>query len=520
MAFVNYKNTNNASSLLISDITASATTILITDWDQDLFPSNFPFLLTLEHLDTNENVILREIVKVVSSNQNTFTVERSAWTCVQDDTATNRAQDNTAHAFYSWDRVSLYWTAEQVQDIQNNLELKWNQDAIANVYDSSLTYAVWDVVVYKGDRYQNTTAVETPEEFDPTKWTKVNVQYTLDDHQTQIDDINTTISQLWGIRKVDVLVLGWWGWGWWGWRWNDWSSNCATWWWGWAWQLKVIEWVALKNNVFSVVVWNWWAWWNKGCTWTNWCNSNFWKIVAIGWGAWWGGWWSWNCCKCGRGCDWWNGWWSWGWGWENRPNLRTRWGSWAFWWHSWAIAFCASWFEIPYAWWGWGWVWWDWWNWFYPAPWQQVVYWTQTGGKWIAINFWWTLRCLWWGWSSANDYWQDHFYWWCGTWLCNSCALDWTYWWACFGWWRSSNMTPCNWTANTWWWGWGWMKTWFNQVWWNGWSWLVIVRYPTDCSYWIKTATWGTITTATIDWIEYKVHTFTSSWTFCITESV
>ena len=519
MSFVKYKNSNNASSLLIADITASQTTILITDWDQWLFPSSFPFLLTLEHLDASENVILREIVKVVSSNQNSFTVERSAWICVQDDTATNRVQDNTAHAFYSWDKISLYWTAEQVADIQNNLELKANQDSIANVYDNTATYSVGDVVVYQGDRYTCTTAVWTPEDFDSTKWTKVNVQYDLNDKQSQIDTINETISHLWWIRKVDVLVLGWWGWGWgWSWYWN-WYS----WWWGWAWQLKVIEWVALKNDVFSVVVWTWWTWWTwwaSWCTitaWNNWNASKFWKIVAIGWG------WGWAWCASTIWAWNWNNWWNWWGAWWNSATIwywySKPWASW-FWWHIWWSATgCASDTSVIF-WWGWGWVWWDWWNWptTFNSPWKLLSW--QVWGRWIATCFWWTLRCLWWWWWASWASAQSILLYFCGSMQYIDPNLNAIYNWICYWWGCNGNYNCCNWVANTWWGGWGghWYA-WNQAKWWAWWSWLVIVRYPTDCSYWIKTATGGTITTATIDWIEYKVHTFTSSWTFEITET-
>ena len=174
---------------MIADISASATALLIKDWDQSLFPTTFPFLLTLEHCDSDWNVILREIVKATASNQNSYTIVRWAWTCVQDDTASNRSQDNTAHAFYAWDKVSLYRTAEQVKDIQDKLELSVNDSSIAGEYDSTATYNVWDVVMYKWDRYSCTTAVSTAEAFDSTKWTKVSVQYNLDELQTEIDDL-------------------------------------------------------------------------------------------------------------------------------------------------------------------------------------------------------------------------------------------------------------------------------------------------------------------------------------------
>ena len=500
MSFVKYQNTNNASSLLIADITASQTTILITDWDQWLFPSSFPFLLTIEHLDASENVILREIVKVVSSNQNSFTVERSAWICVQDDTATNRVQDNTAHAFYSWDKISLYWTAEQVQDIQNNLEQKANQEAIANLYDNTATYSVWDIVVYGWDRYICSTAVETAEDFDSTKWTKVNIQYDLNDKQSQIDTINETISTLWAPPQVDVFVL------WWGWGWGRWYWAYQPWWWGWAWWLKVVLWTIVKSWVWiPIVIWTWWTWSAPWTTWwQNWWNSKFWHIVALWWWGWWAWWNSW-ACNC------WNFWWNWwGWGWWNSMFFGWKnyypWGWADFWWHPWMTWACCTW------WWGW----WAWWIILTEDAYCDCIlnaylrwYWWY----WIETCFWWTLRCLWWGWN----------WWWrmtnelvSGNKDCVIAQLIWIcYWW--WKWWTNCNCCWSSWTANTWWWwGWAW---WCNCRWWNGWSWLVIVRYPTDCSYWVKTATWGTITTATIDWIEYKVHTFTSNWTFKITET-
>lgn len=473
MAFVNYKNTNNASSLLISDITASATTILITDWDQGLFPSSFPFLLTLEHLDANDNVILREIVKVVASNQNTFTIERSAWTCVQDDTATNRVQDNTAHAFSVWDRVSLYWTAEQVADIQNNLELKWNQDSIANVYDNTATYSIGDIVVYNGDRYTCTTAVSTPEDFDSTKWTKVNIQNELNDHETRIDALENAS---WWTMQVDLLLVwGWWGW--WKWYWAK-----GYWWGGWAWQVKFIYWLLLKNNCYWITIWSWWAWWS-GSIWSIWWKSCFGDITAIWWGGWW--WWryTWNCH--------WTAWWNWWGAWGHCWNIQYWW-AWQEWWYPWANSRWET-------WWGGWWAWWFWWMaWLFMDQCQrQWIWW-----PWIATCFWWTLRCLWWWWTwwgvSVVAYLVNY------LWLC--------YWW--WNWWESSVWLA--WTANTWWGGWWW---WVSYNWWAWWSWLVIVRYPKDCSYWIACATWWTITEATINWIQYIVHTFTSWWTFNITQT-
>lgn len=46
---------------------------------------------------------------------------------------------------------------------------------IANVYDSSATYAVGDYAIYQNTLYKCTTAINVGEIFDPTKWTSVKV---------------------------------------------------------------------------------------------------------------------------------------------------------------------------------------------------------------------------------------------------------------------------------------------------------------------------------------------------------
>lgn len=163
MTFVNYQNSNNASSKLLADISASTTIILITSWEEALFPNSYPFLLTIEKVNSDWNVILREIVKVVSWNQNSFVVVRWAWKCVQDDTATTRVQSTATHSFSAWDRISLYWTAEQVKDIQDDLNSKlsieeyqswnyvywasttWNDDYAITLPIAPTSYAIWQV---------------------------------------------------------------------------------------------------------------------------------------------------------------------------------------------------------------------------------------------------------------------------------------------------------------------------------------------------------------------------------------
>ena len=119
---IKYNNTNNASTTLTAWISPSSTTLIVENGD--ILPA-VPFLLTLEHFD-NEKVTVREIVKCIAKVGTILTIQRGAWTCVQDDTATPKAQNNTPHSFSVWDVASIYWTSEQVQDIQNEIEKKLN----------------------------------------------------------------------------------------------------------------------------------------------------------------------------------------------------------------------------------------------------------------------------------------------------------------------------------------------------------------------------------------------------------
>lgn len=205
MTFVNYKNSNNASSKLIADVSASATTLLIESGDEAIFPNEFPYLLTIEKTNSDWAVILREIVKVTSKTQNSFEVVRWAWNCVQDDTASPRTQGNTAHSFASWDRICLYRTSEQVKDIQNRLETSVEDSAIADEYDASATYEVWDVITYKGERYICNTAITTAEAFDVNKRTKTPVQTDIDTMAEDIEQLKLKSSASDHLEE-DVLV--------------------------------------------------------------------------------------------------------------------------------------------------------------------------------------------------------------------------------------------------------------------------------------------------------------------------
>lgn len=151
----NYNNSNNASTTISAWISASATTLLV---DNGAILPNAPFLLTLEHMD-NEKVTVREIVKCTAKIGNSLTIERSAWICVQDDTVTPKVQNNTPHSFWVGDFASIYWTSEQVKDIQDEINQKLNItdfQAWTYVYSSSSTetdaYSItipWTITSYQ-----------------------------------------------------------------------------------------------------------------------------------------------------------------------------------------------------------------------------------------------------------------------------------------------------------------------------------------------------------------------------------
>lgn len=136
---IKYNNTNNASTTLTAWISASSTTLIVENGA--ILPA-VPFLLTLEHFD-NEKVTVREIVKCIAKADNILTIQRGAWTCVQDDSASTKEQWNSAHSFSVGDCASIYWTSEQVQDIQNEIEKKLNIDdfqAWTYVYGATSTW--------------------------------------------------------------------------------------------------------------------------------------------------------------------------------------------------------------------------------------------------------------------------------------------------------------------------------------------------------------------------------------------
>lgn len=132
MTFVNYETENNSFSYLAIALSADATTLQVNDWD--IFPQNWPFILTLEHYDDDWNCVKREIVKATARDGNTLTVVRWFEQCVADDTANPKTLQQAQFNFVAWDSVSLTLTSELITDIQNEITRQNDQYSTTENY--------------------------------------------------------------------------------------------------------------------------------------------------------------------------------------------------------------------------------------------------------------------------------------------------------------------------------------------------------------------------------------------------
>ena len=119
MAFVNYKTENNVYSYLSIALSSDATTVQVNDWD--IFPTSWPFILTIEHYDDDWNCVKREIIKATARDWNVLTVVRAFEECVADDTSNPKTLQQSPFNFVAWDSVSLTLTSELITDIQNEI---------------------------------------------------------------------------------------------------------------------------------------------------------------------------------------------------------------------------------------------------------------------------------------------------------------------------------------------------------------------------------------------------------------
>jgi len=171
MTFQNLITRNNITWLLDAGISTEGETLIIKEEYQDLFPeptAERKYLVTVERIDEEFRVTKREIMKVIDKIANVLTVERSAWYCPSSYDATEYT--NTAFSFLAGDRVSLYITAENDEDIKTELErMLWSINEIFESLsdeDVETTYNVaWQleqVVDNKNSITVNLTRTTTP----------------------------------------------------------------------------------------------------------------------------------------------------------------------------------------------------------------------------------------------------------------------------------------------------------------------------------------------------------------------
>lgn len=66
------------------------------------------------------------------------------------------------------------WSGEKIQEEITNI-----YEQITNLYDNTATYNVGDTVIYNNTYYENITQITVPEDFDPNKWNKINLEERL-----------------------------------------------------------------------------------------------------------------------------------------------------------------------------------------------------------------------------------------------------------------------------------------------------------------------------------------------------
>lgn len=324
----------------------------------------------------------------------------------------------------------------------------------------------------------------------------------------------SSVNAWWGdVACVDVLVVWWWGA----------AYYTSLWWWWWVCYIEKLP--LYTQWVMPVTVWRWWKATSNCCSWysnqTLWWISSFWWVIAYWWNTSWfakswkpqnkeywtaGSFKPTNWCYYLYAC-----WWAWWYDkwcnanlvatclWPSDCRTTSEWyeawlitGQWNWW--DWFTS-DINWTSHVYWWWGWAWA----------VPWAN---WFWAWNIWVT-GYWMALPSCWW-WAWWNWAWCDSYclpvYWYNNCYTCtvpNCCYIvndPWDH--------------NCN-AKYYWWWGGWWTRSWLTYtsywIWWDWCQWIVIIRYPTDWSYWLKNDTsWWTITTCTIDWKEWRIHTFTN----------
>lgn len=130
---------NNAYWNLLGTLTAWATTMTIKDSRWGLFPSVYPYQLTLEKL-VSWIVTKREIVNVTNRVWDTFTITRAYESCPLSDSSTTQQQ--IAQSFDDGDLVQMRLTAWKVNTIETNITNLWTTKLDKSTYNAEkIAYA-------------------------------------------------------------------------------------------------------------------------------------------------------------------------------------------------------------------------------------------------------------------------------------------------------------------------------------------------------------------------------------------
>lgn len=129
MSFEKFQTKNNSYSTLLNALSSWSTTVVVDTDEWAIFPSTYPFLITIEQFNSSWIVIKREVLKVSNRVDDTMTVVRAYEHCIQDDTTNPKTQTQYALDFSAWDKVSMYYTSWLIDDIQD--QIYTNQQDIA-----------------------------------------------------------------------------------------------------------------------------------------------------------------------------------------------------------------------------------------------------------------------------------------------------------------------------------------------------------------------------------------------------
>ena len=543
--------TNVAFSHLLEDIADTDTSITITDWEEWLFKQGM--IATLEQLNVDWKVILREVILINSITNNVLWITRGYEQCVLDDTATHKELSNTPQNFTAWTRLSVYvsrallnWAQTRLQQV--NLPL--NEDTYCRsialtecilcncdtwrdkLYKEKARlrcndcwfwdWSLWDCVM-TGCVFLNANCDYNFRNLTICSWALVRFCW----NWTPRINVQKKFCNLWTIDLRGWTFV-----------WTcckcDWLTHCCVcnkhcsacynticfgkgWaWWGWYW-----SWTAWANASWS----SWWAWWNWGC-WYQWHYCRCWSYWTVEqWSCWsaaswyngwnWGNWYwpaSWEC-DSGTiyGCDWWG--WGWG-GWYRTWNWWNWWNAWGAGWYGYYRGCWGNgwWGWVFWKWWKWGngwtcasncnqwfssWNGWNWWDWYIGWDWWTNAY-SNKHGSWNGWNGWKWIIC-WWQWADRVE--ADY--------MINGCSRAWN------GWMAITNMYwliihACefyNTCIMAKWWDWGrwwdapnhnWSSSWSNWntwgCWWTGacgacWG-QVSIAYIKLCQQWTINISW------------------------------